>query len=63
MAKPNQGMRQPQLGGVLSRPLAVTTAVCKHGPGHLWRLGEGHKWVCGVCHPPAVANVEWNEAA
>jgi hypothetical protein len=52
-------MRQPQLGGVYSRKLAVTTAVCTHGNAHLWRLGDNHKWVCGVCHPPAVAGVEW----
>ena len=19
-----------------------------------WRLSDGHPWVCGICHPPAV---------
>jgi hypothetical protein len=28
-----------------------------------WRLPDGGKWVCGVCHPPALGfdKVEWKE--
>jgi hypothetical protein len=50
--KSNQGMRQPQMGGVQSR-LDLGSSV---GPicGHkeMWRLEPGSKWVCAVCHPP-----------
>ena len=60
-AKPNQGMRQPQLGGIGSIATRRTMNVCKHTDG-VWRLGDGHKWICGVCHPPAVGGVEWIRA-
>jgi hypothetical protein len=47
----NQGMRQPQYGGIQSQlRLARSTAICRHK--EFWRLGPEHKWVCAVCHPP-----------
>jgi hypothetical protein len=55
--KANQGMRQPQMGGVGSRldvsPLSQT---CKHA--NFWRLPGASKWICAVCHPPSVAAFE-----
>lgn len=58
--KPNQGMRQPQLGGVQSR-LELTRAIpmCAGRHDSWWRLGEEYGWVCGICHPPAFEEVEW----
>lgn len=56
--KGNQGMRQPQFGGIQSQTrLMKPTPLCKHGY-NLWRIGPGHKWVCAVCHPPAVQTFE-----
>ena len=57
--KSNQGMKQPQMGGVGSR-LDVTTmgATCKHE--RFWRLPGANKWICAVCHPPAVESYETN---
>ena len=54
----NQGMRQPQFGGIQSQ-LRLTDAkpLCKHGD-NCWRLGPGHKWICAVCHPPTVQSFE-----
>lgn len=56
----NQGMRQPQLGGIGSIfNVGRAAQTCKHGRGDLWRLkGGGAKWICGICHPPAVTNIE-----
>lgn len=39
-------------------PTRRSVNVCKHTAG-VWRLGDGHKWICGVCHPPAVRDIEW----
>jgi hypothetical protein len=60
--KSNQGMRQPQLGGVQSQlQLARPNPLCKHR--EMWRKPGGPKWVCAVCHPPPAlpefADVEW----
>ena len=55
--KANQGMRQPQMGGVGSRlDVGTMTATCKHS--NFWRLPGGGKWICAVCHPPAVERYE-----
>ena len=55
--KANQGMRQPQMGGVQSRlDLTSPRPLCGHESW--WRLGPGHKWICATCHPPAVKAFE-----
>jgi hypothetical protein len=53
-------MRSPQFGGIGSRvaDARVTANVCRHPPEEYWRLAGGGKWICGVCHPPAVHEVE-----
>jgi hypothetical protein len=61
-AKSNQGMRNPQMGGIGSRiaDARVTNQVCRHNQP--WRLDAESKVICGVCHPPAAGlNVEWLE--
>jgi len=51
--KANQGMRQPQMGGVQSQlRLASPAQICAHR--EVWRLDPDSKWICLVCHPPAV---------
>lgn len=56
--KPNQGMARPSLGGIGSRfDVPLARPLCNHGKP--WRIAEGHKIVCGVCHPPAVRVFEW----
>jgi hypothetical protein len=52
--KANQGMRQPQMGGVQSQlQLARPNPLCSHR--EVWRLNPDSKWICLVCHPPAVS--------
>ena len=60
--KPNQGMRQPQLGGAQSRlDMGLSKQTCKHA-GPRWRLQDGGPWRCPICHPPAVTRIEWEAA-
>jgi hypothetical protein len=35
----------------------VAANVCRHPPEDYWRLAGG-KWICGICHPPAVPGIE-----
>lgn len=58
-AKPNQGMRSPQMGGIGSRhaDFRAASQVCRHNKP--WRVPPDGKVVCGVCHPPAAHDFEW----
>jgi hypothetical protein len=52
-AKSGQGMRQPQLGGILSMlDLTKPRPLCGHDT--FWRKSPEHPWVCATCHPPAI---------
>ena len=58
--KTNQGMRQPQMGGIQSQlQLARPNPLCDHSD--FWRLPGASKWICAVCHPPAVERYETSE--
>jgi hypothetical protein len=62
-SKPNQGMRQPQMGGIQSQlRLASAAPLCaRSGHTQRWRLNTDSKWHCMVCHPPAVERYEVEE--
>jgi len=61
--KSNQGMRQPQMGGIQSQMrLASAQPLCgRAGHRWKWRLSPSSKWICGECHPPAVERYETAE--
>jgi hypothetical protein len=51
-------MQRPSLGGIGSiMNMGRASQVCQHDKP--WRIAEGHKIICGVCHPPAVQEFEW----
>lgn len=54
--KVNQGMRQPQMGGILSQMRLASGAPLCARAGHTskWGLPGSEKWICSICHPPAV---------